>query len=400
MCAIISIKIKFRPSKSKPGQGTVYYQLCSQSTVRQITTPYRIDTGMWQAVRPDKASRHDGNTTPEAQSLRQHIEWDIIRIDRLCRANPFLSADDIIGIYNDHRQKDSVFRFIDREAERIRELGRTRTSETYSAALKSFSRFRQGDDLPFEGITSEMMQCYQAHLLARGLTMNTISFYMRILRTCYNRAVDEGFTEQRSPFRHVYTGIGRTVKRAVSIEAIRRIRNLDLSANPVLAFARDMFLFSFYTRGMSFIDMAFLRKCDLNDGVLAYRRRKTGQLLHIRWERCMAEITARHTSSDSSPYLLPIIRHTGNREREQYKSRQYTINLHLKKIARLAGINDNFTMYVARHSWASIARSRRIPLSVISHGMGHESESTTRIYLASVDTSVIDRANRQIIGAL
>lgn len=144
--------------------------------------------------------------------------------------------------------------------------------------------------MPFDGITSEMMQCYQAHLLARGLTMNTISFYMRILRTCYNRAVDEGITEQRTPFRHVYTGIDRTVKRAVGLATIRRIRDLDLSASPALDFARDMFLFSFYTRGMSFIDMAFLRKSDLHDGVLAYRRRKTGQLLRIGWERCMAEI--------------------------------------------------------------------------------------------------------------
>lgn len=290
MSAIYSIKIMFRPSKARPGQGTVYYRLSSRSAVRHIATPYSIDSGVWAAVRPDRACAAGDTTPPEALRVRQHIEWDMTRIDRLCRANPFLSADEIIGIYNDRQQNDSVFRFIDRESERIRELGRTRTAETYDAALKSFTKFRQGDDMPFDGITSEMMQCYQAHLLARGLTMNTISFYMRILRTCYNRAVDEGITEQRTPFRHVYTGIDRTVKRAVGLATIRRIRDLDLSASPALDFARDMFLFSFYTRGMSFIDMAFLRKSDLHDGVLAYRRRKTGQLLRIGWERCMAEI--------------------------------------------------------------------------------------------------------------
>ncbi|MDE6489530.1 MAG: site-specific integrase, partial [Muribaculaceae bacterium] len=333
MCAITSIKIKFRPSKAKPEQGTVYYQICRRRTVRQITTPYSIGIELWPVVRPDRPYNTSADTPPEALRIREHIEWDITRIDRLCRANPFLSADEIIGIYNDCRLRDSVFRFIDRESERIRQLGRARTSETYTAALKSFSRFRQGHDLPFDGITSEMMQSYQAHLQARGLTMNTISFYMRIMRSCYNRAVDEGITEQRAPFRHVYTGIDRTIKRAIGLSAIRRIRNLDLSASPVLAFARDMFLFSFYTRGMSFIDMAFLRKCDLNDGVLAYRRRKTGQLLRIRWEHCMEEIASRHAGDDTSPYLLPIIRRPGKRERAQYKSPQYTINLYLKKIA-------------------------------------------------------------------
>ena len=57
-------------------------------------------------------------------------------------------------------------------------------------------------------------------------------------------------------------------------------------------------------------------------------------------------------------------------------------------------------MYVARHSWASACKASNIPISVISEGMGHDSEETTRIYLAQLDTSVVDKANRKIINQI
>lgn len=104
--------------------------------------------------------------------------------------------------------------------------------------------------------------------------MNTISFYNRILRAVYNRAVEKGFTKQVFPFKHVYTGVEKTIKRGLPINTIRNIRNMDLSHCRTLDYARDMFLFSFYTRGMSFVDMAYLKKNDLKNGVLIYRVRK------------------------------------------------------------------------------------------------------------------------------
>ncbi len=106
---------------------------------------------------------------------------------------------------------------------------------------------------------------------------------MRILRAVYNLAAEKGLTENRNPFRHVYTGIDKTAKRAISLKDIRRIKNLDLSMRPNWDFARDMFMLSFYTRDMSLIDMAYLKKRDLQNGILAYRRRKTGQTLHLKW---------------------------------------------------------------------------------------------------------------------
>ena len=141
-----------------------------------------------------------------------------------------------------------------------------RTAETYEAALRSFQRFLGAPTLAFREITPTLIARYEVYLAGRGLSRNTSSFYMRILRAIYNRAVDAGLVRQRSPFRHVYTGVDKTRKRAVPLSVIRRIKHLDLSGSPSLTLARDLFLFSFYTRGMSFVDMAGLTPGNLNGG--------------------------------------------------------------------------------------------------------------------------------------
>ncbi len=160
-----------------------------------------------------------------------------------------------------------------------------------------------------------------------------------------------------------------------------------------------MFILSFMLRGMSFIDMAYLRKSDRHNGSVTYRRRKTGQQLTIKWTAEMQRILDKYPPN-TSDFLLPIIKRPGTNERYTYRNVGYNINRSLKTIAGLIGIDIPLTMYVARHSWASIAKAKGIPLSVISEGMGHDSETTTQIYLADLDTSVVDRANSLIIRSI
>ena len=183
------------------------------------------------------------------------------------------------------------------------------------------------------------------------------------------------------------------------MRTVRKIKELDLSQNPLLDFSRNMFMMSFYLRGMSFIDMAFLKKSDLKNGYLTYRRRKTGQRLIIKWTTEMQAILEKYPENKSD-YLLPIIKAPDTNERSVYRNVGYNINLRLKTIAEILSINMPLTMYVARHSWASAAKAKGIPVSVISEGMGHDSESTTQIYLASLDASVVDSANSIILDAL
>ena len=194
-------------------------------------------------------------------------------------------------------------------------------------------------------------------------------------------------------------GVDKTVKRAITLESLRRLRMLDLRSDSHLDYARDLFLLSFYLRGMSFVDMAYLKRSNLQDGVLVCRRQKTGQLLRIRWEPCMQAIVDKYPLRRPD-YLLPVFRSGFPDGRNQYKNRGHLINRNLKRLGNLLNLPIPLTLYCARHTWASVARSREIPLSVISEGMGHDSETTTRIYLASLDTGEVDRANRLVIDLL
>lgn len=289
--------------------------------------------------------------------------------------------------------------FMEETIVQLQRLGKTRTSETYRSALSRFMHFRNGRDVLISSMNDEMIMAFEASLKAGGLSPNTTSFYMRILRATYNRAVNEGITKQKYPFKYVYTGVAKTRKRSVDISIISRLAGMNLEDRPAAALARDMFLFSFYTRGMSFVDMAYLRKSDLSHGILKYIRRKTGQTLYIRWEKCMEEIVANY-DNPSSIYLLPIITSLECDERQQYVNMSHNINRNLKALGKKMGVRIPLTMYVARHTWANAARQKHIPISVISEGMGHTSEMTTRIYLSSLDTDIIDRANRKILGSL
>ena len=149
---------------------------------------------------------------------------------------------------------------------------------------------------------------------------------------------------------------------------------------------------------MSFVDIAYLKKEDIREGVITYTRRKTRHMLAIRWERAMQRIVNRYPSN--TKYLLPIIHSVGTNERSQYRAVQDRVNRLLKSIAEQAGIRKDITMYCARHSWATIAREQKFPVSVISHAMGHNNERTTEVYLKSIDSAVIDNCNRALIHLL
>ena len=284
--------------------------------------------------------------------------------------------------------------FFRQQIDRLVSNGKERTSETYLSAFHKFLAFRRGRDLEIRDIDGTLMEALQAFLRAQGLSMNSISFYMRILRAVYKRAVEQGLSEDLQPFAHVFTGSQATAKRALCLKDLRKLKQLVLTDADEL-FARDLFLLSFYTRGMSLVDLAYLRKEDVHDGMMGYIRRKTGQRLTMRWEKEMQQIVCRHPSS--THYLLPIIHTTGYKERNQYRVVQDRVNRILKTLATRAGINQNLTMYCARHSWATIAREQKIPVSVISHAMGHTNELTTEVYLKAIDSAVIDRCNSQMI---
>ena len=386
-------------------EGKLYYQVIHKRKVRQLRTGYKLYPSEWDVLRANIVIPPDidDNRRSYLSLTETRIVSDIGHLKDIIFAleqanEPYTSAH-IAEIFYASVNEGEMFTFARNLIARLREMGRITTADTYTSTINSFIRFRRGRYIPIKDINAQLMVDYETYLHTLGVCPNTISYYMRNLRAIYNRAVDKELALQRFPFRNVYTGIGRTVKRAVPLDVIRQIRNLDLSQNPVLDYARDIFMFSFYTRGMSFVDMAYLQKKDLNNGVLTYRRHKTNQQILIKWEKPMQEIVGKYDTGNS-PYMLPIIRRNGLNERRQYRTALHRQNRQLKILGRKIGLAIPLTSYVARHAWASIAKSKNISMSVISEAMGHDSENTTRIYLASLDTAEIDKANSLILGAL
>lgn len=401
--SMTSIRLKFRPSTSPGKEGSLVFQLIHERTVCRIKSNCKIFNDEW-----DAASGQIILPSPTSFRYRQlslvrfKVDWKMRRlrriVDEMEQAGKQWNLDDVAERFvssNDTSQ--SVFSFIYAQIRRKKQLGKVRSSETYQATLNSFMRFCKGEDLTFDMIVAELVELYEAELLGQGLSRNTTSFYMRILRTNYRLAVEKGLTPDNHPFRHVYCGMDKTVKRSISLSEIKRIRELDLSST--LDYARDMFLFSFYTCGMSFVDMAYLRKKDLKNGYLSYRRKKTGQLLTIKWTGQMEAILEKYRSNDTQ-FLLPIITREDGTERRQYQNQMRKINRRLKDISASAKLNVPLSLYYSRHSWATIARGKGIPLSVISKGLGHNSETTTQIYLDSIKSYEVDEANKKIMKDL
>lgn len=401
-----SVKLKFRAHAVSDSKGTLYLQVIRGREVRQVNMGFHIHEGEWDSENCCivKGSPVSDSRTEYLNVVSEKIQLEKDKMVRIVRyyegSGKQYKVADIVRRYMEmSRGALSVFEYMSRQVARLERLGKERTAETYKQTLKSFVKYREGADLYFDMIDTDMIEQYERFMRMNHLCRNTSSFYMRILRCVYNRAVEDGMAVQCQPFRHVYTGVDKTPKRAITINEIRNIKALQLPDKSVLDFARDVFLFSFYMRGMSFIDIAYLRKKDVSNGFIVYNRRKTGQQMVVRLERPMLDIIGKYGLSGSD-YVLPVIERQDGTERKQYLNKMLLINRKLKIIAKMAGISIPLSMYVARHSWANVAKAMNVSLSVISLGMGHDNEETTKIYLDSIQTNQIDEANVRILKEL
>lgn len=305
--------------------------------------------------------------------------------------------------------------FLKGESERQRQNGHISVANNYRSASNSFARFlqaRKKKDVSFKKLTSVLIADYEAWLQVDGLCKNTTSFYIRILQSVYHKAVRQGLTDDRKPFVGVYRGVAKTVKRAIDAKDVCQLKALDIRAALVekghtgkrlenllrqLEFARDIFIFCFCARGLTFVDLAHMQKSNVTGGMLIYVRRKTKQRIEAQVEPMMQEIIDRHPSD--TDYLLPILTKTEDKEAifNQYRYALSRYNTHLDMLGEMLG-GLKLTSYVSRHSWASAAHQQHIPLSVISQSMGHDSEKTTEIYLKSLECNVINKTNHELLA--
>ncbi|WP_298649394.1 site-specific integrase [uncultured Proteiniphilum sp.] len=397
-----TIRVKLRMSTVAGKAGSIYYQVIHRRQQVQLTSSVKLYPHEWDA--PSARICANGEKASFLLAAQRTINADLAVLHGIISRKeaagvPYATADIAFAFRALAPAEEDFFLYMEKRIFKLEEEKAHGTELNYQRAYRSFAAFLNRQYLPFPACTEILIGEYEQWLRQRKIKRNSSSFYMRILRAVYNSAVSDGLAPAGNPFRKVYTGIDTTRKRAVDKHVIKQLKKLDLTEKPALAYARDLFLFSLYLRGMAFVDMAYLQKCDIQHGGVTYIRRKTGIRLSIKMEPCLQEIIDRYEEKAKDPYVLPII--TSADEKQAYREYQNALNYYNKQLKRLSGmLKDGVSLssYIPRHTWATTARDSNIPLSVISAGMGHSSENITRIYLSSLDNSVIDKANYKIIS--
>ena len=279
-----------------------------------------------------------------------------------------------------------------KEIERIKTSLSYSTIENYKTALRAFSRYL-AHDVDISSINHELLKGFERWLRSKNLCMNSVSCYMRSLRSLLNRI---GANSQSQVFKGIYTGRAKTEKRAIDETDIISIKQAKLCPRSFLSLVRDIFLFSYYALGMPFVDIAFLRRSQISDNQLVYYRHKTGQRVVVPLEPCMMEIINRYQSG--SCYVFPLLCSGDPQEAyKEYLSMLNRYNRNLKSLARKAGVNIRLTSYTARHTWASVANASNVDMPVISKALGHINPQTTLTYIKEINDDRLVEASRRII---
>ena len=394
-----SVKLKFIPSKIKGRTGVICLQLIRNRKVKQLRTRFRLFPAEWDNhTETVLFNNADMERQIHLQSVKTGLDAELKQIDELIRLletkNDY-TVHELSELYANHSFNGYLFPFADYVVKNLRDSNRQKMASVCITARKSFERFLCGEDVLLDNINNDLIRSYESYLRNTGVMRNTCSCYMRALRSIYNQAVKRGLTAQKHPFANIFTRSDKTVKRAVNEDVLVQLKNMDLSVHKELVLARDLFLFSFYMRGVSFVDMANLRKSDVKNGYIIYSRSKTKQRLNVKIEDCMRTIIARYELQTINDYLLPVYTAKNHDSTNQLRNH----NKRLKRISEMLGLEKPLSSYVSRHTWATLALRKGIPIEVISEGMGHDNENTTRIYLASLGQSVVDKANAEVIGA-
>ena len=330
----------------------------------------------------------------ELRKMRNQID---IRIRQLERTREEFTVEDILtqNAFGTGKSQFYLLRYINAQIERKQELKKVGMAAAYKSTRSSLAKFIGRPDVRMSEVDLAFVRRYEDFLYSNGASGNTVSYYLRNLRSLYNQAVTDGYHPRGEyPFAKAQTRPAKTVKRALSRTDMQNLADLNLENEPELEFTRDLYLFSFYAQGMAFVDIVLLKKADICNGVLTYSRHKSKQLIRIVVTPQMRSMIDKYNTENE--YLFPIISGEYASGYKRYRLALGRINRHLKKIAVVADIKVPLTTYTARHTWATLARDYGAPISVISAGLGHTSEEMTRVYLKDFDVSMLNQVNSMV----
>lgn len=317
-------------------------------------------------------------------------------VTKLENNNPQYSAADIVAYYRGQSQIELLVPYMEDQIKKKENKKKEGTASAYRSTMYSVQKFIGAKKVRFIDIDYKFLEDYTQFLSEHDNTTNTIAFYMCNFRSIYNRARKEGIkTATNNPFSEMPIKTDKTVKRALNKEELKKVMEVDLSANSKFQLARDLFLFSFYARGMPFVDIINLKKKDIVNDIIFYRRTKTNQPLQVPLIKPLYDLMAKY--NNEGEYVFSILDPGKTISLyKQYRNALGIINKELKEVGKLAGIKKPLTTYVARHTWATMAKEAGAPILHISDGLGHTSIQTTLGYLKDLDTSTLKELNDRV----
>ena len=400
---ITSVKLMLNKSRIlNNGSYPLVFQVIHNRRKKLLYTGYRMKEEVFDELE-GKIMNGVGSTftatevvkmNRELRKMRNRIDT---RIRQLERTREEFTVEDILAqsAFGTGKPQFYLLRYINAQIERKQELKKVGMAAAYKSTRSSLAKFISRPDVRMSEVDSAFVRRYEDFLYSNGSSGNTVSYYLRNLRSLYNQAVADGYHPRGEyPFAKAQTRPAKTVKRALSRTDMQNLADLNLENEPELEFTRDLYLFSFYAQGMAFVDIVLLKEADICNGVLTYSRHKSKQLIRIAVTPQMQGLIDKYKTENE--YLFPIISGEYASGYQQYRLALGRINRHLKKIAVVADIKVPLTTYTARHTWATLARDYGAPISVISAGLGHTSEEMTRVYLKDFDVSMLNQVNSMV----
>jgi integrase/recombinase XerD len=354
-------------------------------------------------TRAVKKSYQGTNSVTRLNNFIQKTKSEAMDIILKLNETGRLQSLSIVEVRNLIVKKNASTSFYDYTNQQIQELisaNRIGTARSYKGVVAVLKTFTKNKELHFKDITYGFLNKFEISHLSKGNSYNGLSVYLRAIRAIFNKAIKDGIIEKENyPFADYKIKSVPTEKRALDLSLLQVIINKPIANDNIHFNARNYFVASYMMYGMNFTDMAFLKKVNIVDGRIQYRRRKTSKLYDIKIVPNLNTILQYYIALDKeSPYVFPIIKRDSALQQDkdiQWARKRY--NKKLKGLAELCDIEQNLTSYVSRHSFATQAMLQQVPLNAISTMLGHSSLKTTEIYLKSLPSNILDDYNAKLM---
>lgn len=398
-----SVKLKLNQSRAlQDGTYPVVFQLIHQQRKKLIYTKYRMREAEFIPISRNVITGIDTGCEVSRYLRRVYKRFEA-QIRRLDSRGSEYSVNDVARIVLPEADgKFMLLPYIDTQIEWKKSKKKNGIAAAYQSTRSSLARYTGNKEIKLSQVNSSFVNRYKDYLYESGVTENTIVYYIRNFRALYNLAVKDGFVPCCDyPFRKICTRPCKTVKRALDRDQMLKLACLSLRSGSELKRSLDFFLFGFYAQGMAFVDIAYLKWKNISGNLIIYRRHKSKQLVQIVITPQIKSIIDTHGNDacGTDEYVFPIIK-SGLDEYNQYRVALGRINRHLKTISVKQNIYPPLTTYMARHTWATLAREYGAPVSEISAGLGHTKEEMTLVYLKELDLTHLHQINKMVNGLL